>query len=187
MNNPPLIMPETDEYESIEIENEVIPKEIIDEKEYELKLNNITYILQIQIDLNYIYFKLYENKEKGPFYYYNKFDFNNITNSLKLFPDIYNNLNKVLDLLNIAYNNNKLQLSKMGNNINIIIKLINGYIEIDCPIKLNKTQIDIDKKIENIIKDIKNLKNKNNILLTYNKLLKLEEILMNNENKNLKN
>ena len=168
MEKQPCPTPVTDEDESIQPENELFPTSIIDEKEYELKFNNIIYILQIQIDLNYIYFQLFENKEKSQFYYYNTFDLTNIIILLKQPPEI-NNLNKIMNLLNTAYNNNKLQLSKISNDINIIIKIINNDIEIDCPIKLNETKFDFTEKIKEIIKDINNLKNNDNKLLTYKK------------------
>ena len=121
MEYQPPIEQETDE--SIEFEDEKNPTQLIDEKIYQLKLNNISYILQIQFDLNKIYFKLYENKENNPSYYSNIYDLNNITKLLKLFPDIYNNLNKIIDLLNTSYKNNKLQLSIIDHhNNNFILK-----------------------------------------------------------------
>ena len=138
MEKKPLIEQETDE-----LEDEKNPTQLIDEKIYQLKINNISYILQIQFDLEKIYFKLYENKEKNPSYYSNEYDLKSITKLLKLFPDIYNNLNKIMDLLNTSYNNNKLQLSKIDHHINIIIKIINGYIEVDCPILLIKKNINV--------------------------------------------
>ena len=181
MEKQPCPTPVTDEDESIQPENELFPTSIIDEKEYELKFNNIIYILQIQIDLNYIYFQLFENKEKSQFYYYNTFDLTNIIILLKQPPEI-NNLNKIMNLLNTAYNNNKLQLSKISNDINIIIKIINNDIEIDCPIKLNETKFDFTEKIKEIIKDINNLKNNDNKLLTYKKIKIIEKILNNHIN-----
>ena len=181
MEKQPCPTPVTDEDESIQPENELFPTSIIDEKEYELKFNNIIYILQIQIDLNYIYFQLFENKEKSQFYYYNTFDLTNIIILLKQPPEI-NNLNKIMNLLNTAYNNNKLQLSKISNDNNIIIKIINNDIEIDCPIKLNETKFDFTEKIKEIIKDINNLKNNDNKLLTYKKIKIIEKILNNHIN-----
>ena len=119
----------------------------LNKKEYELKYENIVYNLELQIDSNYIYFKLIENKDDDivPTYYKNKFDLKTITNKLKLYPDIYNDLKKIISLLNDSYNANKVKLSIKENNINVIVTIIFGNIEVDCPINL------IEKKLKLMI------------------------------------
>ena len=82
-----------------------------------------------------------------------------------------------MELLNLSYINNKLQLSIKNNNINIIVKIISGYTEIECPIKLNEEKININDKIELILNDIIYLKHNKNKLLTNAKLLEIENIL----------
>ena len=143
-----------------ELNNNISQSKIINKKEYELKHENNIYNLQIQIDSNYIYFKIIENKDDDivPTFYKNKFDLKTITSILKLYPDIYNDLNKIISLINDCYNTNKIKLSIEENNVKIIITIINGNIEIECPIKLIETKTGIDDKFEIIINDIKLLK-----------------------------
>jgi len=178
MDCPPPLTSPTPILDSNE-DNKITYPKIINKKEYELNFNNIKYNLQIQTDLKYIYFRLIELKEnKIPLSYYkNKFDLKSIIHLLRVLPDIYNDLNKIMELLNFSYFNNKLQLSIKNNNINIIVKIINGYTEIECPIKLNEEKININDKIELILNDIIYLKNNKNKLLTNTKLLEIENIL----------
>ena len=175
--------------------NELNESKIINKKEYELKYENNIYNFQIQIDSNYIYFKIIQNKDEdiAPTFYKNKFDLKTITNMLKLYPDIYNDLNKVISLLNDCYNRNKIKLSMKEKDVNIIITIINGNIEINCPINLIETKTGIDDKFEIIINDIKLLKKNinnsaNNKILEIEKAIKDMQILINakldeNENK----
>ena len=158
----------------------------LNKKDYELKYENIVYNLEIQIDSKYIYFKLIENKEDDivPTYYKNKFDLKTITNKLKLIPDVYDDLNKIISLLNDSYTANKIKLSIKDNNINIIVTIIFGNIEVDCPINLIETKTEIDDKFEIIIKDIKQLKKNfknsdNNKILEIEKMVKDMQILTN--------
>lgn len=117
-------------------------------KEYELKLEEKTFNLQIKIYSNFIDFRLIEVMENDipTIYYNNKFDLKKIVYLLKLNQDIYNNLNEILFLIDIAYNKGKLHLSLNNNNIIIIITLINGFKEIECPIKLNIKKTGINEK-----------------------------------------
>ena len=167
----------------------------ITKKEYKLKCENKIYHLQIEIDPNYIYLKIIEYKEDGiiPIYYRNKFNLQTITKILKLYPEIYNDLNKVLSLLNDSYYANKVKLSKHESNINLIITIVNGNLEIDCPIDLIETKTGIDDKFEIIINDIKSLKmhiknSDNNKIIEIEKTVKDIQFLANkkfeeNENK----
>ena len=157
---------------------------ILNEKEYKLTLNDVSYNLQMKNDSKYIYFRLYELVENimPKFYYNKKLDLEKILSTLKLFPDVYNNLNKIFDLFNEAYLQKKLLLSINDDEINLVIKIINGYREVECPIPLKKEKIDINSKFEYIINDIKYLKEINNISLIYDKLLEIEIILKDIQN-----
>ena len=169
-----------------ELNNNISQSKIINKKEYELKHENNIYNLQIQIDSNYIYFKIIENKDDDivPTFYKNKFDLKTITSILKLYPDIYNDLNKIISLINDCYNTNKIKLSLEENNVKIIITIINGNIEIECPIKLIETKTGIDDKFEIIINDIKllkkNLKNSGSTkIVEIEKTIKDMQVLIN--------
>ena len=148
---------------------------------YELKLNNISYYLQIYIDDTYIYFKLFQ-KNIQTFYFMKKYDLKSILELLNLSPDIFNDLSKIKILFNEAYNNNKLTLASKENNIKLIIKIIinenySRIKEIDCPIELNKENIGIVEKIKFILEDLEKFKNNKNILLLNENLLEIEKYL----------
>lgn len=148
---------------------------VIHKKEYEFKCENKLYKLQIQIDSYFIYFKINEILDDDiiPIIYKNKFDLKNIVSKLKLLPDIYDELIKVLLLLDDCYNDNKLKLSIKGKEVNIIAIIKNGNLEIECIINLIENKTEIDDKFEIIINDIKLLKNQ----LSNNKILEIENSL----------
>ena len=150
----------------------------LEKKEYELKYDDKIYNLEIKIDSDYIYFRIYENKDNSiqPIFYKNKFDLKTIAFNLKLYPEVYNSLDKVFSLINDAYNPNKITLSIKNNKMNIIIKVTNGNIEIDCPINLDEAIPEIDDKFEIVICNINILKtNINN--LANKKILEIEKII----------
>jgi hypothetical protein len=128
-------------------DNNILNK-IKNDEGYNLKLNNASYNLQIYNDDNYIYFNLFEKSEM--LYYSNKFNLQSIIQLLKLPQDFFDDLNKIKILFNEAYNDNKLSLTE-NNNINIIIKIIYNFDEINCNIELNKENIGINEKIEFIL------------------------------------
>ena len=109
-------------------------------------------------------------------FYSNKYDLKSIIQLLKLSPDIYDDLNKIKILFNEAYNDNKLNLTA-NNNINIIIKMLYNFDEINCKIELNKENIGINEKIEFIFKNLEKLTKNKNITLTKENLLKIENNL----------
>jgi len=147
---------------------------------YELKSNGILYKIQLEIDSNYLYIKVFELIENkiSPFYFKNKFDLNKMLSIFKLSQDQYNNLNKIMELFNDAYDKNNLRISINGNNLNIIVKIRNNSsIEIDCSINLIKNETTISDKFEIVIKEIKNIKNSKNNILNNEKLLFIEKTI----------
>ena len=149
-----------------------ILNKIKNDEGYDLKLDNRFYNLQIYNDDNYIYFNLFEKNEI--LFYSNKYDLKSITQLLELYPNFYDNLNKIKILFNEAYNNNKLYLTINNNNINIIIKIIYNYNEINCKIELNKEDIGINEKLEFIFKNLEKLTKNKNISLFKKNLLEIE-------------
>ena len=99
----------------------------------------------------------------------NKFNLETIRNLLLLSPTVYDDLTKIMELINQAYNKNKIQISiEDKNNINIIIKITNGNNEIDHSIQLNKVKVDNKGKIDYILNDIKYFKQNKNLLTNAN-------------------
>ena len=156
-------------------------------KEYTLKINNLEYILKISYDTNSILLKIERKNELLLFNYENKYNYNDIVSILKLPPEIYNETNKVADVLDKAYENKKLFLKFDEDNINLIliVKLSIGFQEIDCPLQINKRYYDINEKFNIILGELKLLKQFKNdfispqILELYQKIESLKNLIVN--------
>ena len=129
-------------------------------KEYILKINNEEYKLKISYDTNNIFLKIERKNELLLYNYENKYNYNDIVSILKLPPEIYNNSNKVADVLDKAYENKKLILKFDEDNINIIliVKLSIGFQEIDCPLQIRKKYYDMNEIFNIILGELKSLK-----------------------------
>ena len=129
-------------------------------KEYILKMNNAEYKLKISYDTNNIFLKIERKNELSLYNYENKYNYNDIVSILKLPSEIYNESNKVADVLDKAYENKKLFLKFDEDNINIllIVKLSIGFQEIDCPLQIRKKYYDINEIFNIILVELKSLK-----------------------------
>ena len=133
----------------------------IKKKEYELEENGNRYKLNITLKIIYIDFKLTPINDIIFIYYINKYDLNSINNKLSLSHNIYNNLEKVMKLIDDCYINNKLSLKiDINNEINLALKYPIGYKEYESSITLMKEKFDINEKFEIIDKRIWNFYNK---------------------------
>ena len=129
-------------------------------KEYILKINNSEYTLAITYDTNKILFKIEKKNELQLYNYESKYNYKDIVSILKLPSEIYNESNKVVEVFDKAYENQKLILKFDEDNINIllIVKLSIGFQEIDCPLKIRKKYYDINEKFDIILEKLKSLK-----------------------------
>ena len=133
----------------------------IKKKEYELEENANRYKLNITLKIIYIDFKLTPINDIIFIYYINKYDLNSINNKLSLSHNMYNNLEKVMKLIDDCYINNKLSLKiDINNEINLALKYPIGYKEYESSITLMKEKFDINEKFEIIDKRIWNFYNK---------------------------
>lgn len=166
-------------YESNNINKQLNKSKILIKRVYELKFENILYKIQIKIDSNFIYIKVFELIENiiSPFYFRNKFDLQQIISILKLSKEQCDNLNKFMELFNDAYNNNNLKISLKEDELNINIIKKSPFTEINCPINLVKKKITDTEKFEIILNDIIILKNSQNYLLNNEKLLLIESLI----------
>ena len=137
---------------------------ILDDREYNIKIENNEYNLKVEIDQQYIYFNLSELNENLEYIYKNKMDLLTIINKLELNASKYSNLELILKIFDNIYKKNKI-LIKLNddNSINILIKLLNAFEEeIINEIKLYKEYMNNNDKFNllfNQIKLIKNIKN----------------------------
>lgn len=147
-------------------------------KEYILSLDNISYKLIISYNKNDINFTIEKNKEILLYNYIYNYKYNKIVSILKLPSEIYDDSNKIIDLIDNAYENKKigLKFNDKKTGIFLVIKIIIGFKEIECPIKMQKNDYNIDTKFEVILNEMKSLRQNKNILID-SQLLELEKAI----------
>ena len=142
-------------------------------KKYTLDINKKIYEFIIYENNQYLQFIIHKKDDIVFFYYKNQFELNEILNILNLNINIYDNLEKVIELIHQAYLNHKLYINddNINNNIiELIIKLPIGFKEYECSIILKKNEFRIDDKFEIILKEILLLKKNKNIVSDLNKI-----------------
>ena len=165
-------------------------KEIELKKEYELKEENKIYKLKIELDKDEIIFELNLISELSYYNYIKRYDYNDLRKKLNLLANIYNNLTKIfnyIDLIEykiidgkgnkkiIINNKDKIILDENKNKdiINLLINEINNIKEIN-----NKQ----DEKINNLIKlNIEKDTQINNLKSKYEELMKELSLISNNK------
>ena len=163
--------------------------EKIARKELILKLNNLEYKLIILIDNDYLLLKIELLNEIILYSYQIKYDLKTIINILMLNNILYNNFEKIIELINDAYTNKKLLIKDVNKDrIELIIKMPIGFKEYDCSIILNRKNPDINEKFTIIIGELKKYKdcNNNEIKMLEKYLLDLRSLVDNKLNQNSK-
>ena len=166
-------------------------RNIINHKEYILKLNNDDYSLRIEIDKVYISFIVTKLNDSVEYNYRNKYDLNSIVNKLVLNPNKHSNLNIILNIIDQVYSKNKISLSEVDDNtIKILIKFNIIFEEVTHELTLYKIYMNTDDKYNLLYNEIKTMQN-NFITVTNNKdneinqlKLKLNEMINNLNKKN---
>jgi hypothetical protein len=126
-------------------------------KKGQYPINN--YIVIIEIDSNYIYFNVHSSNGMPLFHYKNKFDFLNIIKYLGIDDNKYYNLNEIFKLMEESYYNNNLSLeinNKDSIDLNIII--LNNKKENVIPIHLEKAELDLNEKFDEVVNQINIIK-----------------------------
>ena len=154
---------------------------ILDHREYNIKIENDEYNLRIEIDKEYAHFILSKIDKQVENIYKNKMDLITIVNILALNSSKYSNLELILNIFDNFYEKNKIFIKiNDDNSCNLLIKIINMFEdEVVKEIKLYKEYMNIEDKFNLLYNKIKtlNIPNINN----YN------HIAYNNENENIKN
>jgi len=154
---------------------------ILDHREYNIKIENDEYNLRIEIDKEYAHFILSKIDRQVENIYKNKMDLITIVNILALNSSKYSNLELILNIFDNFYEKNKIFIKiNDDNSCNLLIKIINMFEdEVVKEIKLYKEYMNIEDKFNLLYNKIKtlNIPNINN----YN------HIAYNNENENIKN
>ena len=149
---------------------------ILNHKEYNIKYENDSYSLRIEIDSKYITFILSKLNEPANFNYKNKYDLLSIVNTLTLNPSKHSNLNEILDIFDKVYLKNKLSISKVDDNtISLIIKFNIIFDEVTHELKLYKIYMSSNDKFNFLYNEIKLMQQKIENIAT-NKNDEMEEI-----------
>ena len=150
---------------------------IIDHREYNIKIENNSYNLRIEIDKEYVHFILSLIDEPIEYIYKNKMDLITMVNKLELNSSKFSNLELILKIFDSIYEKNKILINiNDDNSCNILIKVINMFEdEVVKEIKLYKEFMNIDDKFNILYKKFQLLSIPNN---------KKEN---NNENNNINN
>lgn len=150
----------------------------IENKEYILELDNISYKLIIYPEKNEINFEIEKYNEFLLYNYTSKYHFKDIISILKLPIHMYNDSNKVIELIEKAYEKGKilLKFDEKKKDIFLIIKMNLGFQEIDFPIKIYRIDYNINQKFDIILKELKFLR-KNKQILIDSQLLEIEKIV----------
>ena len=149
-------------------------EEVFQKKEFDIKMDKKPYKLIVFIENSFINFKLTQIGDNSKISYENKYNFNEIANTLELNLQEYN-LEKILEL--ISKSDIKINIDNQGK-INLILNFSSKenkqkiYMLI-----LKKPKLDINEKFEIIIKNINNIKNENQNLLRDEEFLKLQNLL----------
>ena len=144
---------------------------ILDHREYNIKLDNNEYILRLEIDEEYLYFILSIINKTIVNIYKNKMNLLTIINKLELNSSIYSNFELILKIFDSVYEKNKIFVKITDDNCcTLLINVINMFKEEAIKdIKLYKTYINNDDKFNFLYNKLKSLKSQN-ILDNFNEI-----------------
>ena len=170
--------------EEVEIlkENEEEGETIYNHKEYNIKDENNDYILRLEINEKNltIIISLNNNIEYN---YKTKMILSTIVDKLELNPKKYSNLELILKLFDLVYENKKVFININDNDESciLLIKLVNASVENNYEIKLNKNYMKVDDKFNMLYNQFKSFKkntiDKDKIIEMNNKISELNNKL----------
>ena len=148
------------------------------QKDYIIKTNDICYKLIVKKDSENIEFKINKLDKLNLFYYYNKYSLEKINDYLKIDISTYNNLSKIMKLIDNSYSNNQIHIDIDNYNNSKLIIILDNEISKNFKSTLNMTkkELGINEKFEIIINEINEIK-KSNAKLIKNKFNDIEKIL----------
>ena len=165
-----------DDEAPIPIDIDSLKKNITEKKEYIINNNNEKFKLLVEKNSFYINFQLYKFDEINFLCYENKFNLKDITNHLKLNPNIYTDLNKIFKLIEELYSKNKIFIKTKNTSIELVLYLYNNSTEYEIAIHLRKRELNIKESFELVTNEIKEMK-KNSSNLLDDRLFGIELLL----------
>ena len=161
----------------IPLKNEIIPKILSQSFEFSIPKNKNQYQLKIETYTDEsIEFNLRQTNIVSFIYYKKQFNYNEIMSKLLLVKEYYSDINKVLKFIEIAITKKKLSIIEDKENRILNLKKIIDYDEIDFQIILEKKYIKKDEMINIMFEEMKDLKNKMEVITSSNLKKKDEEI-----------
>ena len=147
-------------------------------KEFLLKTDNISYKLKIYSSNKYINFKIEKLDDLILYYYYNNYEHHKIVNILKLNEMLYDNFEKIIELINEAYLNEKISIMNNGNDndsIDLRIDLPIGFKVYNCSLILKRKEFGINEKLELIMNEVHNVNINNEYKKIEKKILNIKQ------------
>ena len=173
--------------------------DILESKEYELKLDNDIYLLKMELHSNdLIIFNLRQMNNLSFNCYYEKYEYDNLLNLLLLNHEFYDNISKIYKFCDKTITKNKVKLIKIKEKkIVIILKNIVDLEEVECKLNLIEIKMTNEEMIKILFNEIKEIKlkgipnnntniNDNNIIKKYEELETKINLLVEENNKSKK-
>ena len=148
------------------------------QKEFLIKTDNITYKLKIDSNNKYISFKIEKSDDIMLYFYYNKYEYKTIVNILKLNELLYDNFEKIIELMNEAYLNEKISIMNNGNDndsIDLRIDLPIGFKVYNCSLILKRKELEIKQKLEVIMNQVRNFNINNEYKMIEKRILNIKQ------------
>ena len=134
---------------------------LIQSKKYELKYKDDIYSLLVErySDEN-IYFKLRKLNNLSLYHYMNKCNYDDIIKIFLLQREYYDDLTKIFQFFDLAMTKNKIELefNKDKNAMELKLKKVLDFDEIECKLELNQKKIEKDEMFTILIDEISELK-----------------------------
>ena len=160
-------------YQTSETNND---NEVNIQKEFLFKTDNLSYKLKIYSNNKYINFKIEKSDDIMLYCYYNKYDHKTIINILKLNDILYDNFEKIIELINDAYLNKKISIFKKNDeSIDLRIELPIGFKVYNCSLILNRKELEIKQKLEVIMNEIRNININNEYKKIEKKIINIKQ------------
>ena len=146
------------------------------QKEFLIKADNITYKLKIDSNNKYISFKIEKSDDIMLYFYYNKYEYKTIVNILKLNELLYDNFEKIIELMNEAYLNEKISIHNNDNNsIDLRIDIPIGFKVYNCSLILKRKELEIKQKLEVIMNQVRNFNINNEYKMIEKRILNIKQ------------
>ena len=132
-------------------------------KEYELKINNDTFKLTLEYSLEErIFIQIRQTNNLSFYLYKNDYNYEEITKSLSLLKDHYDNISKVIKFIDTAMTKNKfkLRLNEKTKKMELYLKRVLDFDEIECFLYLEEQKITNEEMLKILFDEIKEIKTK---------------------------